>query len=80
MGKKYIGIILDTLQRSLIYNKKRSGPKIDPCGTPHRIILYVEQVLLYCTYAIDYKNNFPSNLVQLHGYHNVEVYQTKYYG
>ena len=26
---------LVTVLRSLIYSKNRSGPKIEPCGTPH---------------------------------------------
>ena len=24
--------------KSLIYNKKNNGPKIEPCGTPHLIV------------------------------------------
>ena len=26
--------------KSLIYNKKNNGPKIEPCGTPHLIALF----------------------------------------
>ena len=28
--------------RSLIYNKNKSGPRIEPCGTPHVILLSFE--------------------------------------
>ena len=29
--------ILDTLPKSLMYNKNKSGPNIEPCGTPQII-------------------------------------------
>jgi hypothetical protein len=32
----------ETLQRSLIYNKNKSGPRIEPWGTPHWILLDME--------------------------------------
>ena len=27
----------DTIDRSVMYNRKRNGPRIDPCGTPQSI-------------------------------------------
>ena len=28
-------LVVDTVVKSLMYNKISNGPKIDPCGTPH---------------------------------------------
>ena len=36
----------DTLQRSLIYIRKRSGPSIEPCGTPHSTY-YLREFLVF---------------------------------
>ena len=36
---------LEDLQKSLIYIRKSSGPKIDPCGTPQFTIFVSELVL-----------------------------------
>ena len=41
--------ILETLQISFIYNKKKSGPRIDPWGTPHLISLEDDWIPLYST-------------------------------
>ena len=45
---------------SLIYIKNNNGPKIDPCGTPHRskdraCVIKIEQIVA------DQKNNFLSS-------------------
>ena len=28
-------LVVDTVVKSLMYNKNSNGPKLDPCGTPH---------------------------------------------
>ena len=42
-------ILLDTWARSFIYNKNSNGPSIDPCGTPHVMVRWLEQTLWYST-------------------------------
>ena len=37
------------LHRSFIYNKNISGPRIDPCGTPHLMLLGDDLTPLYWT-------------------------------
>ena len=44
--------ISDTFLISFIYKIKRNGPNIDPCGTPHVIVVYFEYALLYDTYRL----------------------------
>ena len=34
-AKSKANTFLDALQRSLMYNKNKRGPRIEPCGTPH---------------------------------------------
>ena len=36
--------IVDTLAISLIYNKNNNGPRIEPCGTPHVTVLFVDSI------------------------------------
>ena len=36
----------DTLQITFMYNKKKRGPKIEPCGTPQVICFSSDLVLL----------------------------------
>ena len=43
-------IFCETLDKSLIYMIKKSGPGIDPCGTPHSMPLVEEFWVLYETY------------------------------
>ena len=40
MGIEKVGVVIgssteDAFLRSLTYNKNSSGPKMEPCGTPH---------------------------------------------
>ena len=42
--------IFDTDAISLMYNKNKNGPSMDPCGTPQVIFVISEGVLLYLTY------------------------------
>ena len=44
-----IGIKMDT-GKSLVKNKNKSGPKMDPNGTPYLISLESDLQLLYTTY------------------------------
>ena len=41
----------DTVDKSLIYNKKSNGPNIDPCGTPQLIFSVLDTMPLYVTYC-----------------------------
>ena len=41
----------DTVDKSLIYNKKSNGPNIDPCGTPQLICSVLDTMPLYVTYC-----------------------------
>ena len=42
----------DAFLRTLTYNKNSSGPKIEPCGTPHFTtqysVLLSSSILMYC--------------------------------
>ena len=42
--------MLLALGRSLMYNKKRMGPNIEPCGTPHLIFCNEDEQLFFDTY------------------------------
>ena len=44
--------ISDTFSIPFIYKIKSNGPNIDPCGTPHVIVIYFESALLYDTYCL----------------------------
>ena len=44
--------ISDIFSISFIYKIKSNGPNIDPCGTPHVIVIYFESALLYDTYCL----------------------------
>jgi len=54
-------ILSDTLTISLTYNRNRSGPKIDPWGTPHKTVLAAETLSLKETNCI---NNYLSMYFQ----------------
>ena len=41
-----------TFTRSLIYNKNKSGPNREPCGTPHLMHLLNDLDWLYSTYCV----------------------------
>ena len=43
--------ISDTFSISFIYKIKSNEPNIDPCGTPHVIVIYFESARLYNTYC-----------------------------
>ena len=34
---------------SLIYSRNSNGPNTEPCGTPHKIVCLLDNVLLYFT-------------------------------
>ena len=40
----------DAFSRSLIYTRNRSGPLIDPCGTPQ--VTYLRSVLLFSSISM----------------------------
>ena len=40
----------EVLGKSFIYNKNKSGPRTEPCGTPHERDLTSDLVLLQKTY------------------------------
>ena len=50
-ANKILNKTLETFARSLMYKRKRSGPKIDPCGIPQVILLSSEFVPAYSTYC-----------------------------
>jgi len=37
-------LYLTALGKSLVYNRKSKGPKIEPCSTPHFILVHFETV------------------------------------
>ena len=52
-------IFVETCARSFMYNKNRSGPNIEPWGTPHVIRCLLDCTSLNSTYcSISEKNNF----------------------
>jgi hypothetical protein len=42
--KMILALLVVMLGRSLIYNKKSNGPRIEPCGTLYLIISHSEDV------------------------------------
>ena len=40
---------VEALGRSLMYSMKNKGYKMEPWGTPHFIVYFVEQATLNCT-------------------------------
>ena len=44
--------ISDIFSISFIYKIKSNGSNIDPCRTPHVIVIYFESALLYDTYSL----------------------------
>ena len=44
-NKIVITLCLMALGKSLMYNRNSKGPKIEPCGTPHVILVHFETVL-----------------------------------
>ena len=49
---------LEALGRSLMYSMKNKGPKMEPWGTPHFIVCFVEQASLNCTNCWRQENSF----------------------
>ena len=45
-------VYLHTLAKSFIYDKNNTGPKIEPWGTPHDIVLMFDETLTYDTYCL----------------------------
>ena len=45
-AKKIIIINVDTSHMSFMYKINSTGPRIDPCGTPHLIFFSYELLLL----------------------------------
>ena len=43
--------IFDIQAISLIYSKNNNGPRIEPCGTPHVTVLFVDSIPLNTTYC-----------------------------
>ena len=39
-------LVVDTVVKSLMYNKNNNGPKIDSCGTPHFTFSLSDFILL----------------------------------
>ena len=58
---------------SLIYNKNNNGPSINPCGTPHFILLDNEQKHYIQHIGTYWINNYGSILGAILGSHNVQV-------
>ena len=50
-ANNYVNIFSDTVARSLMYNKKRSGPKMDPWGTPQDMRCLFDFTSLNSTYC-----------------------------
>ena len=44
--------VFGALHRSFINNKNRSGPRIDPCGTPRLMLLGDELTPLYWAFYV----------------------------
>ena len=53
--------ILDELAISFTYKIKRSGPRIEPCGTPQHILLKSDETSLYKTYCFLLDKQFLNN-------------------
>ena len=52
-------LVVDIMVKSLMYSKKSSEPKIDPCGTLHFTFSLSDLTLLYI--ANDYTDTYQSN-------------------
>ena len=67
---------LDTLPKSLMYNKNKSGPNIEPCGKPQIILSLPDWTLLYSTTVLFQRDNFGTiwGLAPLH--HRILVFYT----
>jgi hypothetical protein len=44
--KTILALLAVVLGRSLTYNRKNNGPRIEPCGTPCLMISHSEEVLI----------------------------------
>ena len=58
----------DTLQISLMYNKNKRGPRIEPCGTP-QVTCLSSDLVLWLQIVFDPRDNLWSNLVLYHEFH-----------
>lgn len=49
--------------RSLIYRRNNKGPKVDPWGTLHVIVLVLEEISQQGTYFLQFLRKDPNQLL-----------------
>ena len=75
MPSAYILIIVCLRQtgKSFKYIKKRRGPKIEPCGTPHVADFVLESCCSHDTFVFDHTNKIEVNSKLIPQYHKSRV-------
>ena len=72
----YLNVLLD-FGKSFMYITKRSGPIVEPCGTPVVKDRVSEMLSLYVTYCFLFLSSFPLVLEQYRIFHTCVIYLIK---